>query len=248
MLSAKQMTVIKEQAYGGYPSLLPGVCRVRPLLVGEMLEMGSDEYSKRVNLLTLTTADVEKLIEKQGGDPSKFEDLNPLSYLLQSADKNDMFFLELKWAFSTFINEEVLILPDINAVLVGPMAEKRLITKDNFDDFETILRLQNRKEVPEPPPENESPQARKMRLLREKRDAVKRKQQQKKGETQDLAELLEIADVFGIDYKNKSIYAFYGLVPRYQRREKWENDVRMLCAGADPKKIKVEYWGENPKT
>ena len=68
MLSAKQMTVIKEQAYGGYPSLLPGVCRVRPLLVGEMLEMGSDEYSKRVNLLTLTTADVEKLIEKQGGD------------------------------------------------------------------------------------------------------------------------------------------------------------------------------------
>jgi hypothetical protein len=88
-----------------------------------------------------------------------------------------MFFLELKWAFSTFINEEVLILPDINAVLVGPMAEKRLITKDNFDDFQTILRLQNRKEVPEPPPENESPQARKMRLLREKRDAVKRKQQ-----------------------------------------------------------------------
>jgi hypothetical protein len=38
-----------------------------------------------------------------------------------------------------------------------------------------ILRIQNRKEVPEPPPKDESAIARKMRLLREKREAVKRK-------------------------------------------------------------------------
>ena len=140
-----------------------------------MLELGSDEYSKRLNLLLLTESDVEKIITDKGMDPSKFGDLHPLIYLLRNAEISDMFLLELEAAFSTFIKEDILLLPKINAVLVGPMTEKRLITKDNYEDFQTILRLQNRKEVPEPPPENESPQAKKMRLLREKRDAVKRK-------------------------------------------------------------------------
>lgn len=227
--------------------MLPGICKVYPGMMDEMLEMGSDEYSKRLNLLLLTTPDIEKLIAEKGSDPDKFGDLHPLVYLLRSAATSDMFLLELEAAFSTFIKEDILLLPKINAVLVGPMTEKRLITKDNYEDFQTILRLQNRKEVPEPPPENESPQAKKMRLLREKRDAVKRKQQQKNGAVQDLADLLEIAEVFGIDYKNKSIYAFYGLIQRHQLREKWTQDIQMLCAGADSKKIKAKYWGENPK-
>ena len=85
-----------------------------------------------------------------------------------------------------------------------------------------------------------------MRLAAERRDAVKRKQQQKQGGAQDLADLMEIAEVFGIDYKNKSIYAFYGLIQRHQLREKWTQDIQMLCAGADSKKIKAKYWGSNP--
>jgi hypothetical protein len=61
-----------------------------------------------------------------------------LEYLLQSAANDDMFLLELKDAFSTFIKEEVLLLPKINSVLVGGAAaveEKRLITPKNFKDF-----------------------------------------------------------------------------------------------------------------
>ena len=86
-----------------------------------------------------------------------------------------------------------------------------------------------------------------MRLLKEKREAVKRKQQQKEATNQELSELLEIAEVFGIDYKEKSIYAFYGLLQRHQLREKWVQDIQMLCAGADSKKIKAKYWGGNPE-
>jgi hypothetical protein len=37
--------------------------------------------------------------------------------------------------FATFITEEVLLLPKINSVLVGPKAERRLITPENFKDF-----------------------------------------------------------------------------------------------------------------
>lgn len=240
------MTVIKEQAYAGYPSRLPGVCYVHPVLVGEMLKMGSNVYSSRLGMLLLTSDEIRKIMEEKGVEVNENTDLSPLPFLLKSAQANDSFYLELRAAFATFIKEEITLLPKINSILIGPMAEKRLITEKNFIDFQTILNLQNRKKVPVPPPENESPFARKMRLAAEQRDAVKRKQQQKQGGAQDLADLMEIAEVFGIDYKNKSIYSFYGLIQRHQLREKWTQDIQMLCAGADSKKIKAKYWGANP--
>lgn len=212
-----------------------------------MLEMGTDVYSSRLGLLLMNEQIMEEIVKEKGADFEQIKSLHPLEYLLQSADKDQMFLLELQNAFSTFIKEDILLLPKINAVLIGPMAEKRLITKDNFDDFQTILKIQNHKEVPEPPPENESSIAKKMRLAREKREAVKRKQQEQENGKQDLADLLEIAEVFGIDYKNKSIYAFYGLLKRHQLKEKWTQDLQMLCAGANPEKIKVKYWGNNPE-
>lgn len=213
----------------------------------DMLKMGSLEYSNRLNLLLMTETDIEKIIKEKGGDISQLGNFSTLSYLLKSAELNEMFFLELEKALSTFIQEDILLLPKINAILVGPPSERRLIKEDNFLDFQTILRIQNRKEVPEPPPENESAIAKKMRLARERREAVKRKQQQQNGSQQELAELLEIAEVFGIDYYEKSIYAFYGLIQRHQLKEKWDQDIQMLCAGADSKKIKTKYWGGGPE-
>jgi hypothetical protein len=57
--------------------------------------------------------------------------------------------------------------------------------------------------------------------------------------------LLEIAGTFGIDTE-KSLYAFRKLLRRHQMREKWDNDLEMLCAGADGQKLKTKYWGESP--
>lgn len=247
MLSANQISVIKEQAYAGFPSRLPNVCDVYPGMMRDLLQMGSDNYGRKLGLLLLSEQDIQKIIKEKIGDNKELQGIKPLEYLLQSANVNESFFLELVDAFATFIKEEILLLPKINAVLIGSTVEKRLITNENFEDFQNILRIQNRREVPEPPPENESEIAKKMRLAREMREAVKRKQQQKEGGGQELADLLEIAEVFGINYLDKSIYAFYGLIQRHQLREKWNQDIQMLCAGADAKKIKAVYWGTNPE-
>jgi hypothetical protein len=59
--------------------------------------------------------------------------------------------------------------------------------------------------------------------------------------------MLEIAHVFGINYEDVTLFAFYNLLARYQKKEKWDNDIRMICAGADSKKIKAKYWGESSK-
>lgn len=246
MLSPNQIETIKAQAHYCLPSLLPKVGYIYPLPMYNIVEMGPNVYNSRLGLLLLTETDIAKIMKEKTGQEPKIEDIYPLTYLVQSAAHDDMFLLELQAAFSTFIKEDILILPKINSVLVGPPQEKRLITDQNFGDFQDILRIQNRKEIKEAPPENESAIARKFRLKREARDAAKRKQQAKKGEDQTLVELLEIADTFGIDRMN-SLYAFYGLVQRNQAREKWNQDIQMICAGADPKKIKTKYWGESLK-
>ena len=215
----------------------------------DMLKMGSDVYSSRLNLLLLTEVEIKEIIKKKNLKESEEIVITPLSYLLKSADLNEMFFLELQRAFSTFIQEEILLLPKINSVLIGSPEEKRLITNKNYSDFQDILRIQNRREVPKPPPENESDIARKMRLKREERERIKKKQMMKNEDaSREIADLLEIAEVYGINYKEKSIYAFYGLLQRHQLKEKWSQDIQMLCAGASSEKIKAKYWGENPET
>lgn len=179
---------------------------------------------------------------------TKIEDdseIKPLSFLLENAEANNSFFIELTNAFNTFINEEVLLLPKIHSVVVGDFKDKKLITDENFFDFQEILMIQNRKEIPKPPPENESAGQRKMRLLAEKREAVKKKQQQKEGgKGMELSELLEVATVYGISLDN-SIYGFYQLIERYRAKEKWDRDTQFIIAGAKPEELNTKYWGES---
>lgn len=249
MLSLDEIEVVKAQAFAGVSSQFKDICTVKTYSVKEYLAMNPEIYSNYLGLLTLNQAQIKKIIEKKldikiGED----EEIKPLSYLLESANSNEQFFIELTNAFNTFINEEVLLLPKIHSVVVGDLKKKKLITDDNFFDFQEILMIQNRKEIPKPPPKNESAGQRKMRLLAEKREAVKRKQQQKQGKDKgmEFSELLEVATIYGISLDN-SIYAFYQLIDRYRAKEKWDRDTQFIIAGADPEKLKTQYWGNSFK-
>lgn len=239
--------LIEEQAFLGAAAELKNVCKVQPLTISEIISMGTDKYYQYLGLLLLDEVTIQKMIKEQSQQEIPLEDIKPLQYLLQNAEMNDQFLLELMTAFSIFIKEEILLLPKINSIVVGNPKNKRLITMDNFVDFQFILRVQNNREVPELPPENESEIAKKFRLKREARDAAKKKQQQKNGSSTSFVDLLVVGEVFGIDVNNKTLFAFYKLLERYQAREKWDNDIQMLCAGADSQKIKTKYWGGNLK-
>lgn len=245
MLSRNQIEDIKAQAYLGIPSILNKVCKVYPKTMHEIVEMGINNYQTKLEILLLTEIEICSLIKNKTGEEIPPDQIRPLSYLLASANADNTFFLELQNIFTTFVQEEVILLPKISSVLVGSPNEKRLINESNYRDFQDILRIQNRREIIKPPPEDESPGQRKMRLLREKVEAVKRKQAQKKGTTQSLVEMLEIAETYGIDVQNHTLYAFYSLLRRHQMKEKWNQDIQLICAGADNKKIKTQYWGES---
>lgn len=245
MLSPDKIDEIKSQCFIGAPSKIENVGYVYPKTIKEILTMGIIEYNRKLNLLLLTEIDIQKILKEKAEQEIPLEDIHVLEYLIQSANYNESFLLDLQDSFTTFLQEEILLLPELNAIVIGDPKERRLITEKNFGDFQDILRIQNKKTVKEAPPENETYGQRKMRLLREKVAEAKKKQANKNGETTAFADMLEIATVFGIDINNCTLYAFYSLLRRYQAKEKWQQDFQMICAGADSKNMKTKYWGES---
>ena len=244
MLLANQIEDIKAQAYMGCGSPLLEVCKIYPLTIKEIIELGYSTYKTYLSTLLLDEVAISQHIKEKTGENISPEKIDPLTYLLSSAEQNDSFLLEVQSMFSTFIKEDVLLLPEISSVVVGDPLERRIINSENFKDFQEILRIQNGQKVKPPPPPNETPGERRMRLLREKAEAIKQKQNEKDSEGMPFSVFLEIADVFGINLEKCTVYAFYKLVARHQAREKWNQDIQMLCAGAEADKLKTKYWGD----
>ena len=244
MLLANQIEDIKAQAYMGCGSSLSKVCKIYPLTIKEIIELGYSTYKTYLSTLLLDEVAISQHIKEKTGETISPEKIDPLTYLLSSAEQSDSFLLEVQSMFSTFIKEDVLLLPEISSVVIGDPLQRRIINSENFKDFQEILRIQNGQKVKPPPPPNETPGERKMRLLREKAEAVKQKQNEKDSEGMPFSVFLEIADVFGINLEKCTVYAFYKLVARHQAREKWNQDIQMLCAGAEADKLKTKYWGD----
>lgn len=248
MLSPEQVDEIKSAAILGVAAPFKNIARIYPITLAQIFtEIGFLEYNRRLGTLLITPYEIQNQIKERTGIEPPIEQLNPLEFLLQSANQSDAFFLDLEKMFFTFLQEEITLLPKINAVLVGAPKDKRLITDENFGDFQDILRIQNNKEVKAAPPKDETPAQKKMRLLREKVEEAKRRQAERKGDSDKVtfSILLENASVYGINIKECNLYSFYHLLSRYQAQENYEHNIQMLCAGASSENLKIKYWGED---
>lgn len=246
---------VKLKAFAGAPYLFgeeeEPICLIQPLTVKELVKLGT-KYQHYLSLLTISEDELEDLAE-QIYDPiqkADFEKLTPFDYLMVMSEYNDTFFVDLKQAFSTFLKDEIFIIPQVGQIALGKIDSGRLINKDNFKEFQKVIRLQNRLDTPEEIPEKENYMHKKFRLRRKAVKKAKAKQQIKEGDTPTLSDLISSVCVLGIgvtweNVLDMPIYTFYDLFNRYQRKEKYDLDVRSLLAGADSKKIKLKYWIRN---
>lgn len=223
------------------------ICWVYPLKIKEIIGMGEENYNRYLAMLTISLRDIQSDLTKAGASP---EELNftTLEYLFLQAYGNDTFLLELEKAFSTFIREKVHFSFEERVIYIGSdFSMERSLNNDNFEDFQNILRTQNKLSVPEPIPANENPMARKFRLRREQVAEAKRKQALKHGETISLSDSICTLVCFNVGVTFQSvgdltIYQFKELLTRAQMKYKYDLDMRMIAAGADPKKIKPKSW------
>ena len=223
------------------------ICWVYPLQIKDIIGMGQDSYNQYLSILCADIREVQHLMKKEGVPEEDLFD-NIFDYLMVQSMYDSTFFVKLNDAFSTFIREEVHFLFEQKEILIGTdMDRQRTFTKENFNDFQNILRAQNGLPVPEPIPENESPMARKFRLRREQVAEAKRRQAQRSGEAISLFDSISTLMTLnqGVTFeniKNLTIYQFKDLLARAQAKYKYDLDIRMIAAGADPKKIKPKHW------
>jgi hypothetical protein len=223
------------------------ICWVYPLQIKDIISMGQDNYNQYLSILCADIREVQHLMKKEGVSEEDLFD-NIFDYLMVQSMYDSTFFVKLNEAFSTFIREEVHFLFEQKEILIGSDIDRqRTFTKENFNDFQNILRAQNVLPVPEPIPENESPMARKFRLRREQVAEAKRKQAQHNGESISLFDSISTLMTLnpGVTFdniKNLTIYQFKDLLARAQAKYKYDLDIRMIAAGADPKKIKPKHW------
>lgn len=236
-----------QKTFIGAPLLLDDVCLIKPMTVMDKIRLGSD-YDAYLSLLTLSSSDIETiLLDKVGEKANELEPISPFNYLLLSADVNPTFLIELNKAFSTFIREETFIVPRNKEIFVGELGSEKIINEDNFPHFQEIIRLQNHLEAPEEVPENENPMQRKFRLKRKLLKEAKAKQAARDEKSPEFLDLMSSICVMNIgitwnNIKDLPLYTFYELLGRNQKREKYDLDIKSLLAGADSKKIKLEYW------
>jgi hypothetical protein len=227
---------------------------IYPLHLNEIIGMGQNTYDEYLSFLAQDIREIQKELKKQGVSENDMPG-SSFEYLMLQAQvsmnfgvDNGTFLMKLQKAFSTFIREKVHFSFDTQEIIVGEdLNNRRVLNKDNFEDFQNILRAQNKLPVPEPIPENESAMARKFRLRREQLAEVKRKQALKNGESVSLLDSISTLVCFnvGVNFQNVgnlTMYQFKELLARAQTKYKYDLDIRMIAAGADPKKIKPKHW------
>jgi len=237
-------SIDKNKLFLGGAENFQDICFIYPLRMKEIFGLGEKKFEQYLGLLTLDAREVAKKMKEAGIDQS----FTSFEYLLLSASLNDNFLLELQKAFFTFIKEEVHISIDTKEIFVGDIDKSKVLNEENFEDFQMVLRAQNCLPIPEPIPKNENAMQRKFRLRREQVAEAKRRAAAKSdGMALDDALTKLICFNVGITFDNVgnlTYYQFRKLFTCAQAKYKYDLDLRMIAAGADPKKIKPKSWLE----
>ena len=237
------------------PQKFQTICTIYPPTVNDALR---EETKQLVNLLTISQEEIEDYFaDKVDNKGQPINPPDPFTYLLMNAQYNSEFKQKVIDSFQLYIHEPVTIFTDQGIIVVGDLQKEvfkiqsiesimdnlRIINKDNFFEFQNALRRAcGDKELERPNP-NENPRIKQMKAKARYRDRIKAK----KGIGITFEETLVSICCMGIGLNPLNIgeisyAASKKLVEKYQQKEKYDIDIRSLLAGADSKKIKVQYW------
>ena len=241
----------------GAPIEVPdNIALVKSVRLKEIAAMGTREYFGRLNMLVLDLDSVQEMTANMPAEiKAEFSQASVYEFLLINAKYNELFYLDLMRALTTFITEPVLV--DVNAkrIYIGDLKHKRYMTENEFRILQHILRVQNM--IPddlseeEEIPENEDPRMRKFREKRKLLAYAKKKKREKASEDEEAPEFEDLVSSVcsmegnGITILNVgdlTIYQLYNQLYRGNYKEEYNNNLQSIFAGADPKKIKMKHW------
>ena len=248
--------MINDKVFLGFPINFKDVCKIYPPKVKDVI--GNDDFVVYQSLFTITQDELDKAY-LSGDDIVQVP--TPFQYLLMNYYQDEEMREKIEEAFALFICEPVTIIPEIEMLLIGKSDDEidpdvdlenpRLLTEENFFEFQNVIRLVlgiNIIKPPDPEEENLDPRIKRYKMKIKEHDEIIKKKKAK--EVPTLGTLLAAICCMGIGLNPLNIgemsYAcVQWLISMYQQNEEYEIDIRALLAGADSKKVKPKYWIKN---
>ena len=248
--------MIDDKIFLGKPIKFKDICKIYPPTVAEVVE--NDDFNSYQTLFTITQEELNKAYLQ---DESILQVPTPFQYLLMNYYQDEEVKGKIEEAFQFFVHEPVTIVPEIELLLIGKseselnpdvdLENPRILTEDNFFDFQNQIRLamgSNPIKPPEPEDINEDPRVRRWKMKIKEREEFLNVKQRKNSPT--FGTLLAAICCMGIGLNPLNIgeisYAcVHWLIAMYQQNEEYDVDIRALLAGADSKKVKPKYWIKN---
>ena len=248
--------MIDERILLGFPIDFKDICQVYPPTVNDVV--GNKDFGIYQSLFTMTQEELDKAFLQ---DERINQAPTPFQYLLINYYQDEKVRDKIHEAFTFFIHEPVTIVPEIEMLLIGKsedeldpnvdLEEPRLLTEENFFDFQNIVRkvmgMEDEKK-PDPEEENLDPRIKRYKMKIKQSEEILKKKKSKNAPT--LGTLLTAICCMGIGLNPLNIgeisYAcVHWLIAMEQQKEEYDIDIRALLAGADSKKVKPKYWIRN---
>ena len=243
--------MLNEKCFIGLPEAFEDICLIYPPTIGDILGVSFKEFSIYLKILTLSQEDIDDDIEKAKSEGKEILRITPFEYLFQASMglQSEKFLERLERAFLFFTRETITLAPKAKIIILGKITENRLLTEDNYFQFQNLIRESCGFKAIEPYDPNESPKVAAFKAKQRYRDKVKANQRSGEGGL-DFRSTLPIlcAIEMGItpfNIGNLTYAASNMLISTYQNKDKYQTDIRTLQAGGDSKKIKPKYWMKN---
>lgn len=238
-----------------FPIIYKGLTIYKPTLKEIYEQLGIANYNRSTNLLTITDIDLGNYYKNNNLPLGEVE---PYLWLLQNAQNNKTFLLELSLAFFTYVKRP-LIIKNNSFCLLDEKNAPFILTREDFPDFQKIIRLINCVEEDNNDEDEiitdnlymKQKFMEKRRKLKEAKEKERKKEAEKnKGQEIQLPDMISALCVFNCGYTltnvwDLTIYQLHNQFKKCQEKDIFEKDYAALLAGADKKKVKLKNWIKN---
>lgn len=235
----------------GSPVFIEDICAVYPATLGEIVDIGYDNFQKYLGILT---SEKPTDIQEDKELNNLLEKISDFQYLLLMASLDSSVNNLVKKAFHFFTHSSATLMLDPPSIIVGPPEEKHILEEKQFYDLQQILRRmyfidQEGEEIIIYDDDDPVTKALKMKMRanREKVRRAKAKQaaQEKSG--------LKMSDLIGsmalndcnlniINIWDMTYYAFHDQLKRMGWRDQFNINQKAALAGAKIKKSQLKHW------
>ena len=183
--------MIDERIFLGYPIDFKDICQIYPPTVNDVI--GNKDFPIYQSLFTMTQEDLNDAYAQD----DRIQNIpTPFQYLLMNYYQDEEVKEKIEEAFKFFVHEPVTIVPEIELLLIGKseselnpdidLENPRVLTEDNFFDFQNQIRLaigSNPIKPPEPEDINEDPRVRRWKMKIKEREEILNVKQRKNSQT-----------------------------------------------------------------